>query len=111
MKNKVQLIGNLGNDPDVKELESGKRLAKFSVATNEQYKNANGETVKETQWHNIVAWNKTAEFVRKNLKKGSEVVVDGKIISRSYNDKEGNKKSTTEIWASEILMIGSKKKD
>lgn len=110
MRNKVQLIGNLGMDPEIKELESGKRLAKFSIATNEKYKNANGESVKETQWHNIVAWDKKAEFAKKHLKKGTEVVLEGRLHVRNYNDKEGTKKYIHEIIAEEIMMIGKKEK-
>lgn len=108
MRNKVQLIGHLGQDPDVKEFEKGKRLARFSIATNEHYKNADGEKVKETQWHNVVAWNKSAEFVQKNLKKGSEIVVDGKLIHRNYNDKDGNKKYVSEVVAGEIMILSGK---
>jgi single-strand DNA-binding protein len=108
LKNKVQLIGNLGNAPEVKTLESGKKMARFSVATNEIYRNAKGEKVTETQWHNLVAWGKVAEIVEKFLTKGKEVAVEGKLINRSYNDKEGNKKYVTEIQVSELLMLGAK---
>jgi single-strand DNA-binding protein len=109
MRNKVQLIGHLGKDPDFKELESGKRLARFSLATSDQFKNANGEKVKETQWHTIVAWDKSAEFARKYLTKGCEVVVEGRLVVRNYNDKEGVKKVAAEVVVNEIMMIGSKK--
>lgn len=108
IKNKVQLIGNLGNAPELKTIESGKKLARFSVATNESYVNAKGEKVKETQWHNLVAWGKLADVVEKYLNKGSEVVVEGKLLTRSYNDKEGNKKYITEIEVNELLMLGGK---
>jgi single-strand DNA-binding protein len=111
LKNKVQLIGNLGNTPEVRNTESGKKLVTFSVATNETYKNAKGEKVRETQWHNLVAWGKVADIVEKYLEKGSEVAVEGKLISRSYTDKEGNKKYTTEVQVNELLMLGSKQKD
>ena len=87
IKNKVQLIGNLGNAPELKTIESGKKLARFSVATNESYVNAKGEKVKETQWHNLVAWGKLADVVEKYRNKGSEVVVESKHLTRSYNDK------------------------
>ncbi|PIQ15164.1 MAG: single-stranded DNA-binding protein, partial [Flavobacteriales bacterium CG18_big_fil_WC_8_21_14_2_50_32_9] len=97
LKNKVQLIGNIGNAPEIINLESGKKLAKFSVATNESYKTAKGETVKETQWHNLVAWGKTAEIVEKYLTKGNEVAIEGKLTSRSYEDKTGVKKYVTEV--------------
>ncbi|MBQ20988.1 MAG: single-stranded DNA-binding protein [Flavobacteriales bacterium] len=109
LKNKVQLIGNLGNAPEIINLESGKKLAKFAIATNESYKNAKGETVKETQWHNLVAWGKTAEIVEKYLTKGNEVAIEGKLTSRSYEDKEGNKKYITEVVVNELLMLGGKK--
>ena len=92
LRNKVQLVGNLGNDPDVRTTESGKKLVKFSVATNETYTNINGEKVKETQWHTLIAWGKIADIVEKYLTKGSEVAIQGKLITRDYIDKEGNKK-------------------
>ncbi len=110
LRNKVQLIGNLGNAPEVRNTESGKKLAKFSLATNEIYRNAKGEKVTETQWHNLVAWGKTAEIIEKYLVKGSEVVVEGKLINRNYTDKEGNKKYVTEVEVSELLMLGAKAK-
>lgn len=109
LRNKVQLIGNLGMDPEVKALDGGKKLAKVSIATNETYKNAKGERVTETQWHNLIAWGKTAEIVEKFLKKGSEVAVEGKLINRNYTDKEGIKRYVTEIEVSELLMLDSKK--
>ena len=108
LKNKVQLIGNLGNAPEVKTIESGKKLARFSVATNESYRNANGEKVTETTWHNLVAWGKVAEIAEKYLTKGSEVAIEGKLINRSYTDKGGNKKYITEVQVNELLMLGSK---
>lgn len=106
LKNRVQLIGHLGKTPEVKQFESGKKMAKFSVATNEEYKNATGEKIKETQWHNIIVWGKTADIAEKYLAKGSEVVVEGKLIHRSYNDKDGTKKYITEVEVSEMLMLG-----
>lgn len=107
LKNKVQLIGNLGKTPEVKTLESGKKMARFSVATSESYRNAKGEKVTETQWHNLVAWGKVAEIVEKYLTKGKEVAIEGKLINRSYTDKDGNKKYITEIQVSEMLMLGA----
>lgn len=109
LKNKVQLIGNIGKAPEIIQLESGKKLAKFSIATNESYKNAQGEYVQETQWHNLVAWNNTASIVEKVIQKGSEVAVEGKLITRSYDDKEGNKRYITEISVNELLVLGTKK--
>ena len=108
LKNKVQLIGNLGNNPEIKSLEGGKKMAKFCIATNESYRNANGEKVTETQWHNLVAWGRIAEIIEKYLMKGSEVAVEGKLTYRSYNDKEGQKKYFTEIQINELLMLGEK---
>ena len=109
LKNKVQLIGNLGNAPEVKTTESGKKLAKFSMATNESYRNANGEKVTETTWHNLVAWGKVAEIAEKYLTKGKEVAIEGKLINRSYTDKDGNKKYISEVEVNEILMFGGDK--
>ena len=109
LRNKVQLIGNLGNTPEIITLDSGKKLAKFSIATNESYKNAQGEKVTETQWHNLIAWGKTAEIVEKYLKKGKEIAIEGKLTNRSYEDKEGVKKYFTEIVINELMMLGSKK--
>ena len=108
LKNKVQLIGNLGNAPEVKTTENGKKLARFSIATNENYRNAKGEKVKETTWHNLVAWGKVAEIAEKYLTKGKEVAVEGKLSNRSYTDKDGNKKYVTEVEVNELLMLGSK---
>lgn len=108
LKNKVQLIGNLGNAPEVRTLESGKKMARFSVATNEIYRNAKGEKITETQWHNLVAWGKLAEIAEKYLTKGKEVAVEGKLVNRSYNNKEGQKKYITEIQVNELLLLGSK---
>ena len=109
LKNKVQLIGNLGMNPDVRTTDNGKKWARFSMATSESYRNASGEKVTETQWHNIVAWGKVAEIAEKYLSKGSEVAIEGKLVSRSYNDKEGNKKYVTEVQINELLMLGDKK--
>lgn len=106
LRNRVQLIGNLGNDPEIITLESGKKLAKMTIATNETYKNAKGDLVKETQWHNVVAWGKTAEIIEKYLVKGREVAIEGKLTSRSYEDKEGIKRYITEINCNELLMLG-----
>jgi single-strand DNA-binding protein len=106
LRNKVQLIGNLGNDPEIINLESGKTLAKFTIATNENYKNAKGEKVTDTQWHNIIAWGKTAQIVEKYVTKGKEVAIEGKLTSRSYDDKEGNKRYITEVVCNELLMLG-----
>ncbi|MDT0675190.1 single-stranded DNA-binding protein [Autumnicola musiva] len=106
LRNKVQLIGHVGNNPEIVNLESGKKLAKFSIATNESYKNPKGEKITDTQWHNIVAWGKTAELVENYVPKGKEVGIEGKLTSRSYEDKEGQKKYITEVICSELLLLG-----
>jgi len=109
LRNRVQLIGNLGNDPEIKNFDGNKTLAKFSMATSEYYKKENGEKVTETQWHNVVAWNGTAKIVEKLLKKGNEVAIEGKLVTRSWDDKDGNKKYITEVVANEILLLKSAK--
>ena len=108
LKNKVQLIGNLGNAPEIKNTEGGKKLARFSIATNENYRNAKGEKVTETTWHNLVAWGKVADLAEKFLLKGTEVVIEGKLINRSYTDKDGNKKYISEVQVNELLLLNSK---
>lgn len=110
LRNKVQLIGNLGNNPDIRTTDAGKKWARFSIATNEVYRNTKGEKVTETQWHQLVAWGRVADIIEKYLKKGSEVAIEGKLVSRSYNDKEGGKKYVTEIQVDELLMLGAKQK-
>lgn len=109
LKNKVQLIGNLGKTPEILNLDSGKKLAKFNLATNESYKNSNGEKVIDTQWHNVIAWGKSADIVEMLLVKGSEVAIEGKITSRSYDDKDGNKRYITEIVCNELLLLSGGK--
>jgi single-strand DNA-binding protein len=108
LKNKVQLIGNLGSKPEIRTTEGGKKLARFSLATNEVYRNAKGDKVTETQWHNIVAWGKVADIAEKFLDKGSEIALEGKLVNRTYNDKDGNKKYITEVQVNEVLMLGEK---
>jgi len=108
LRNKVQLIGNLGTQPEVITLESGKKLAKFSMATNDSYKNAQGEKITDTQWHNIIAWGNTAQIIEQYVNKGEELAIEGKLTSRSYDDKEGNKRYITKIVVNELLMLGGK---
>ena len=110
MKNKVQLIGNLGKDPEIKTTDNGKKLARFSVATNEVYRTPSGEKMEDTQWHNLIAWGKVADIAEKFLRKGKEVAVEGKLIHRNYLDKEGKKRTITEIQVNELLLIGNKEK-
>jgi len=105
LRNSVQLIGNIGKDINFMTLENGGSLAKFSMATNEYYKNAKGEKVKETQWHNIVSWGKTAEYINENLKKGNEVMVHGKLKYSSYDDKEGVTRYTCDVVVNEFIKI------
>ncbi len=108
LKNKVQLIGNLGADPEVRNLEGGKKVAKLNMATSENYKNANGEKINETQWHHLVAWGKVAEIAELYLKKGSELAIEGKLTHRDYTDANGVKKYVTEVQVNEILLLDSK---
>jgi single-strand DNA-binding protein len=109
LKNKVQLIGNLGNNPEIKQLANGKKMARFSIATNEVYKNDKGERITETQWHKLIAWGKTADIIEKYVTKGTEVAIDGKLTNNSYTDKDGIKKYITEIVVNEVLLLQPKK--
>ena len=106
LRNKVQLIGHVGNTPEILTMDSGKKLAKFSIATNETYKNNKGEKVTDTHWHNIIAWGRTAELVENYVPKGKEIGVEGKLTTRSYEDKEGIKRYITEVVCSELLLLG-----
>ena len=108
LKNKVQLIGNLGKNPEVKNLQNGKKVARMSIAINETYKNAQGEAMNETYWHTIVAWGKTAEIAERFLVKGSEVAIDGKLVSRVYTTNDGSKRFVTEVVANELLLLTRK---
>ena len=108
LRNKVQLIGHVGNPPEIINLESGKKLAKFSVATNEIYKNSEGERITNTEWHNVVAWNRNAELIEQLFDKGKEVAIEGKLTTRTYDDKDGNKRYITEVVCNEFLLLGSK---
>ncbi len=107
LRNSVKLIGNLGQDPEIITLENGNKLAKFSMATTESYKNTQGEKVKDTQWHSILAWGKTATLVENYLTKGKQVAIEGKLTHRSYETKEGEKRYVTEIKCNDILMLGN----
>ena len=108
IKNHVQLIGNVGQEPTITNLESGKKVARFSLATNEFFKNTNGEKTQNTEWHTVVAWGKTAEIIEKYAGKGKEIGVSGKLKSRSYEDKDGITRYVTEVEANEILLLGTK---
>jgi single-strand DNA-binding protein len=109
--NKVILIGNLGKDPEVRALEGGAKVASFSLATTESYKNKEGQKVDSTEWHNIVVWRGLAEVAEKYLKKGSQIYLEGKIRTRTWDDKDGNKRYTTEIIADTFTMFGAKRDD
>ena len=109
IRNKVQLIGNLGQLPEIRTTENGKKVARFSIATNDTYRNANGEKITETSWHNVIAWGKLAEIAEKYLTKGKEVAVEGKLVHRNYTDKNGVKRNVTEVVLNELLMLGSAK--
>lgn len=108
LRNRVQLIGHLGNDPEIKNFDAGRKLAKFSLATNETYTNKKGERVTNTEWHNIIAWGKTAEIIENYLSKGKEVIVVGKLTYNQYETDQGEKKYFTQIEVSELQMIGGK---
>lgn len=108
LRNSVRLIGNLGANPEVKQLEKGNKLAKFTMATNEHFYDKEGKKVSETQWHNVVAWGKSADIVEEYLTKGSEVAIEGKLTSRNFEGKDGEKKYFTEIVLNELLMLGKK---
>ncbi|WP_306350027.1 single-stranded DNA-binding protein [Flavobacterium sp. '19STA2R22 D10 B1'] len=106
LRNKVQLIGNVGNDPEVKTLDNGKMIARLSIATNESYINDQGMRVTDTQWHNVIAWGKLAEIIDKFVVKGKEIAVEGKLVHRSYDDKNNEKRYITEININELLLLG-----
>jgi single-strand DNA-binding protein len=106
LRNKVQLIGHVGNDPEIKNLEGGKKVANLTIATNDSYKNEKGEKVEQTEWHKVVAWGKTAEIIEKYVTKGKEIAIEGKLTHRSYDDKNGEKRYITEVVANDILLLG-----
>ena len=109
--NKVILIGNLGKDPEVRYLEGGSAVANFSLATTESYKDKTGKRIDQTEWHNIVVWRGLAEVAEKYLKKGMQIYLEGKIRSRTWDDKEGNKRYTTEIVGDSFTILGKKEEN
>ena len=111
LRNKVQLIGNLGANPEIRSFDNGKSVARFTLATTDSYKDADGKKISETQWHNLVAWGGLAKIAEKYLTKGSEVAVEGKLTHRSYEDKEGNKKYFTEVVLHDLVMLRTKKEN
>jgi len=108
--NRVTLIGNAGNEPEYKTLQDGIAVAKFSIATTESYRLKNGETQSRTDWHTIIAWRGLATFASQYIHKGSLIYIDGKLHNRQYEDKEGQKKYTTEITAEQIILLDKKAK-
>ena len=108
LRNKVQLIGNLGKDPEIKNLTDGKIKASFSLATTEIFKNKDGEKKEDTQWHNIVAWGKAAELVENYFQKGSKIALEGRLVHRTYESKDGQRKYFTEVVAKSFMMLDSK---
>jgi single-strand DNA-binding protein len=104
-KNHVQLVGRLGANPEVRNFENGKKLARFTVAVTQTYTTKTGEKVTDVQWHSIIAWDNVAGIAEQTLQKGMQVTVDGKLINRSYTNKAGEKRNSTEIVASELFII------
>lgn len=108
LRNKVNLIGRLGGNPEISKFDSGKKLARFSIATNESYKNKNGEWIQNTQWHNINAWGPNAEKVERVLEKGQEVVIEGKLVNTTFETKSGEKRYATNIELIDFLRLTQK---
>jgi single-strand DNA-binding protein len=105
LRNSVNLIGNLGMDPQVREVSGGRKMARISLATTDSYRNRDGERVKDTQWHNLVAWGSNAVFAEKYLKKGQSVAIEGKLVHREYDDKNGEKKYISEVVVNQIQIL------
>ena len=109
LKNNVKLVGNVGAEPVITNLDNGKKVARFSLATNETFKNSKGEKQTDTNWHTLIAWGKAAEIVEKYVTKGKEIAIDGKLTSRSFETKENEKRYVTEVVVNEILLLGDPK--
>ncbi len=109
LKNRVLLIGRLGQNPETKTIDNGKKVTRFTLATDDSYKNSEGQKIKEATWHNIVAWNGIADVADRFLKKGRQVAVEGRIVYRSYEDKKGLTKNITEIVLNDLMLLGSGK--
>lgn len=105
MRNKVQLIGHVGQEPEIKTFDGGKKVATITIATNDYYTNDKGEKVEQTEWHRVTAWGKLADIIEKYVDKGKEVAIEGKLSHRSYDDKDGNKRYITEVVANDILLL------
>lgn len=110
MRNSVQIIGNVGNTPEIREFKGGKIAARFSIATHESFKNAAGEKVESTQWHQVVAWGSMAGYIARHVTKGRSIALEGKLTNRSFEDSDGNKRYVTEIVASDVLLTGPRNK-
>ncbi len=108
LANKVTLVGNLGSNPEVRTIEKGSKLARLRLATNENYRDAKGQKVQNTQWHNVVAWNAKAEFAEKYLNKGTFIMVQGKLVQRSYTDKDGQTRYSTDVQAHDFMILEKK---
>jgi single-strand DNA-binding protein len=108
LRNSVRLIGNVGQTPEIKNLENGRKVAKFSIATNEIYYNKDGEKITQTYWHNLVAWGKNAEIIENYVDKGKEIAIEGKLTNHSYETQNGDKRYVTEVLINEILLLGNK---
>lgn len=106
MKNKVQLIGHVGQEPEIKTFDGGKKVANITMATNEVYYKENGDKVEKTEWHKVKAWGKTAEIIEKYVTKGKEICIEGKLTYSDYLDKNGEKRYVTEVVANDILLLG-----
>jgi single-strand DNA-binding protein len=108
LRNKVQLIGNLGQNPEIRTFDNGKAVARFSLATTDSYRDVSGKKITETQWHNLVAWGNLAKIAEKYLIKGSEVAVEGKLTHKAYDDKDGKKRYFTEVVLTDMVMLRGK---
>jgi len=106
LRNKVQLIGRLGQDPEIITFDDGNKMAKFSIATDDSYKDKNGEKVERTFWHNVAVRGGLVNIVENYVVKGKEIAIEGKLTNRSYEDKDGNKRYTTEVFCNELLLLG-----
>ncbi len=106
LRNTVQLIGHVGQEPEIKTLDGGRKMANITIATNEVYYKENGDKVENTEWHRVVAWGKTAEIIEKYVVKGKEIAIEGKLTHRSYDDKNGEKRYITEVVANDVLLLG-----
>ena len=108
LRNKVQLIGRLGQDPKTINFDDGKSKVNFSMATNESYRNGEGDKIEKTQWHDVVAWGSLGEIMSQYLKKGAEIAIEGRLMYRTYDDSEGKTRYITEVVASDLLMLDKK---